>query len=97
MKTTANKMNTFRKLREGATTFVSWENHPKRKVCTLKGGLYTPQYVPYGMGGFQPHSMDYFLAGNPAIFSFHAYYGFHGQVHVDSMEFAMNLACKSMY
>ena len=60
-------------------------------------GLYTPWCFPYGMDGFQPHSMDYFLAGNPAIFSFHTPYGFHEisneftlQIHVlfhmDSME-----------
>jgi hypothetical protein len=60
-------------------------------------GLYTPWYVLYGMGGFQPYSMDYFLAGNPAMFSFHTQYGFHGisnefilQIHIifhkDSME-----------
>ena len=33
--------------------------------------------------------MDCFLAGNPAIFSFHT--------HMESMEFPMNLNCKSMY
>jgi hypothetical protein len=35
------------------------------------------------------NSMDYFLAGNPAMFSFHTQYGFHGisnefilQIHI---------------
>jgi hypothetical protein len=49
------------------------------------------------MGGFHPHSMDYFLAGNTAIFSFHTHYGIHmecpwnGAFHMHSMEFPMNL------
>jgi hypothetical protein len=52
------------------------------------------------------NSMDYFLAGNPAICSFHTHYGIHmecpwnGAFHMDSMEFPMNLQfinCNSMY
>ena len=57
--------------------------------------------------------MDYFLAGNPAIFSFHTHYSIWNPYgmdhymdipcagpcgfHVDSMEFPMNLHCKFMY
>ena len=42
--------------------------------CGMVGGLYTPQYIPYGMGGFQPHSMDsiwtiFWLATQPIFHS----------------------------
>jgi len=53
-------------------------------------GLYTPCYVPYGMGGFQPQSMEsiwtvFWLATQPFFHS------------IPTTEFPMNLNCKSMY
>ena len=90
-------------------------------IPTAMGALHSPVFSIWN--GWSPtpfHGlhMDYFLAGNPAIFSFHTHYGvhlesiwspygvhmectipwtFHVLVHVDSMEFPMNLHCKFMY
>ena len=56
-------------------------------------------WIPYGLGGFHPpvhgFHMDYFLAGSPAIFSFHTHYEFHMDCpwntpfHMDSMHRSM--------
>ena len=83
--------------------------------------LHSPVYsiwIPYGMGGFQPHSMDciwtiFWLATQPffhSIPTMESIWNPYGMDHsmdipcsspcgflVDSMEFPMNLHCKSMY
>jgi hypothetical protein len=90
------------------------------KVGGGRRSLHSPLFsisIPYGMGGFHPHSMEFhglFFGWQPSHL-FIPYplwkpygmsmewcipYGFHGLVHVDAMEFPMNLQfinCNSMY
>jgi hypothetical protein len=44
MKTTPNNMISTHLEREGATTIVLWENHPKRKVHIIKQKLTLRDY-----------------------------------------------------
>ena len=67
--------NTYGK---SATHSVRVQHISKRRSLHSLGNSI---WIPYGLGGFHPpvhgFHMDYFLAGSPAIFSFHTHYGFH--------------------
>jgi hypothetical protein len=56
---------------EGAQEVGRPNMHVNVEVPELVGGLYTPRYIPYGMGGFHPHSMEFhglFFGWQPSNF-----------------------------
>jgi hypothetical protein len=54
---------------------------PKTPCNSIRGGLYTPRVIPYGLSMDCTQSMEsiwtIFLAGSPAIVSVHTQYGIH--------------------
>ena len=66
-------------------------------LCLIPGGLYTPRYFPYGMGGVQPRSMDsiwttFWLATQPF---FHSIPTMESTWNPYGMDHSMDIPCSS--